>query len=333
MSTSDPEILRQIETKIGRSVRSEMEEDRCVALALTSEDYLYHGLIRHHTTAVKQKILQLICRLRELKRLDLRRNKVGQLPSEFSALTQLEHLNLGSNYLGGVPEQLRALQQLKFLHLGNNDIVEIPNFVGDFANLEVLALHKNVRLKSIAALAPLKQLCALNLYTINLHRLPEFVFEFADLQTLTVWNVTEFPDDLSRLRNLQFFTNCGALGLRSLPKGFTRLKKLRMSRLFQNSLETLPEDIGELGNLEQLSLYQNQLSSLPDSFANLQRLTKLNLGWNRFETVPRCLSRLRSLEWVGLFENPIQEPDAVPFGTQTRVLRYWPFSTIPGTAN
>lgn len=314
---------------MGRTFHYTLEGERCVELNLTSDEYLYQGLIRHHSADEKMDILKLVSRLTGLKALNLRRNRVFKLPPDFRSLRELEQLNLGSNYLGGVPAEISAFSRLKYLHLGNNDIAELPAFLGEFQNLEYLTLHKNLKLKSVQALAGLNSLKALNLYFLNLGgRLPACIYEFKNLVTLTLWNIKDLSDELRELKNLEFFSNCGCPSLREAPAVIAKLKKLRMIRLFQNNLEKIPDAYGELENLEQISFYQNRLSTLPDSFARLSKLKKLNLGWNSFEVLPAWLGQIRTLEWLAVFENPLRESNDLGLPPTTQVLRTWPFSTL-----
>src|SRR5262249_55220011 len=162
-----------------------------------------------------------------------------------------------------VPEVLRGFRRLQYLHLGNNDLSNVPSWLGECEQLEFLTLHKNLKLKSIDGLRGLRNLKSLNLYFLNLLTLPEVVYEFRTLTTLTLWTVNRFPHGLEPFQNLEFFSDCGGSGTRALPPDLTRLKRLRMVRLFQNNLEFLPEDMGDLQDLEQISVYQNQLSRLP----------------------------------------------------------------------
>ena len=328
MSTSDIDLLKTLESKVGRPFRHTLEGERCVALELASDDDVYHGLIRHHTDAEKDEILQLVCRLRGLRKLNLRRNRLFRLPESFRDLIQMEQLTLGSNYLGGVPEAIRGFKALKYLNLGNNDIVEVPAWLSDFRRLEYLTLHKNLKINSIDALAGLQSLKALNLYTLNIFKLPAFVYRFTNLVTLTLWNISNLSDDIANLTQLEFLTHCGGPSVRVLPDGITTLRKLRMARLFQHSLERLPDNFGDLESLEQLSVYQNQLSRLPDSMARLKNLKKLNLGWNNFETLPAWLNQLTSLEWLAVFANPLKNGDPIPLPPATHVARAWPFTTL-----
>ena len=325
---SDLDLLKKLERKVGSAFPHQLEGERCVELELGADDHPYYGLIRRHTPSEKQEIVTLIGRLTGLRRLNLRRNKLGQLPDNFRNLRELEQLNLGSNYLGDVPEQIRGFSKLKYLHLGNDDITDLPAWFGDFAQLEYLTLHKNLKLKSVEVLAAQTSLRTLNIYFLNLGRLPKFIYELKNLVTLNLWNINDLSDDVGRLANLEFFSLCGTPGMRTLPDGFTRLKKLRMTRLFQNNLEQLPANIGDLENLEQISLYQNKLSALPDSMTRLKKLTKLNLGWNCFETLPVWIHQMTSLQWLAVFENPLRSDVTITLPPATHVARAWPFTTL-----
>jgi len=325
---SDLKIIEILKEKVGCPFDLVMLDGQCVELSLGDENAPYYGLIRHQTSAAKLEILTLISSLTRLRKLNLRRNLLGKLPNEFEQLTELEDLSLGSNYLGVFPEQIRSFKHLKRLALSNNDLVELPSWCSELQNLESIALHKNLKLRSIAPLQDLKHLRSINLYFVNILTLPKFVYEFQALENLTLWNIKNFPDGLESLKNLKFFTNCGGPSVRSLPKGFTGLKKLRMARLYQNDLEALPEDLGDLENLEQISLYQNRLSRLPDSMAKLKRLTKLNLGWNQFSTLPDWINDLNDLEWLAIFENPLKQPDGIRSRPTLKIDREWPFTTL-----
>ncbi len=326
---SDIDLIGKLEQKVGRAFPHKLEGERCVELELGADDHAYYGLIRRHSDSTKEEIMTLVGRLTGLRKLNLRRNKLFRLPDNFSDLRELEHLNLGSNYLGGVPEQIRGFSKLKYLHLGNNDITELPVWIGDFAQLDYLTLHKNLKLKSVDALAAQTSLRTLNIYFLNLGGLPKFIYGLKNLVTLNLWNINDLSDDVSKLMNLEFFSLCGTPGMRTLPDGFTRLKKLRMTRVFQNNLEQLPANIGDLENLEQISLYQNKLSALPDSMARLKKLTKLNLGWNCFETLPVWINQMTSLQWLAVFENPLRSDVAFTLPPVTHVARVWPFTTLP----
>src|SRR5690606_24549729 len=138
MNRSDTATLDRIQGRVGQPVQFEMDGGRCVALDLTSDQSIWSGVIRHRSQSDKNEIMDLVCRLTGLKRLNLRRNHLGVLPEAFSGLTELEELNLGSNCLGIIPPQLRALKKLRYLHLGNNELQQVPEFMPELQQLEYL---------------------------------------------------------------------------------------------------------------------------------------------------------------------------------------------------
>lgn len=234
----DSAVVQRIRELAGDGVAASFDDlGTCISLSLADDSHLYHGVIRAHPPGVKQDVMGLICRLEGLRRLNLRRNKLGGLPPEFGRLSQLEQLVLGSNSLGTVPEALRGLTRLRSLHLGNNGLQILPEWMGELRELEYLALHKNIRLRDLAPLKGLDQLRNLNLFLLNLRTLPEVLYGFHRLETLTLWNVANYPAGLDHFRQLEFLTVGGCPHARTFPPGITALPRLRMARLHQNAFE------------------------------------------------------------------------------------------------
>jgi hypothetical protein len=76
----DLDILCKLEQMVGRNIRHEVEGESVVGISLTSDDFVFQGLIRHHTVSEKAEILSLIARLESLRKLDLRRCMVLTTP-------------------------------------------------------------------------------------------------------------------------------------------------------------------------------------------------------------------------------------------------------------
>ncbi|MDD2838842.1 MAG: hypothetical protein PHX59_07775 [Sulfuricurvum sp.] len=307
---NDSDILARLKILIKDEFQYKLDNDKCIELSLSDKNYIYHGLIRHYTINEKKNILDLIARLESLQKLDLRRNKLLHIESNFfERLNALEYLDLGSNYLQTIPESISQLKQLRYLNIGVNDLETCPSFFSEFENLQTLSLHKNRFSVLDASVGTLKNLRSLNVYGMNFKSVPVFIFDLTNLYNLTLSHFSQVPREIANLQKLEYFTNNIAIKLTSLPDEFTSLKRLKMTRLYQNSLKYLPEEIGNLQELEQLSLYQNHLTYLPKSFEKLQKLEKLNLGWNDFEAFPREVLSLRHLKWFGYFKNSTEIPD------------------------
>ena len=66
---NDLHILSKLEQIVGRNIRHEVEGESVVGISLTSDDFVFQGLIRHHTVSEKAEILSLIARLESLRKL------------------------------------------------------------------------------------------------------------------------------------------------------------------------------------------------------------------------------------------------------------------------
>jgi Leucine-rich repeat (LRR) protein len=321
----DKNVINKIKILVGPNLTYLFKGEHCTHISFTSNNNSFYGVLRHLPFNVKQNVLKLVCELQHLEHLDLSRNLLLTLPEELSNLKNLQTLNLLSNNLQKVPSFLSKFKRLKYLNLGSNNLNDIPSHLSELQTLEHLLLLKNIKIKNIDNIKELKNLKTLNLYFINLIKLPSFIHTFTQLNTLTIWNTSKYTHELDVLLNLEYFSNCGCPSLTELPPGFCRLSKLKMARLYQNSLKTISEDIGNLSNLEQLSLYQNKLSTLPESMYQLKKLTKLNLGWNKISKISEHILTLPNLKWLGLFQNPLI--NQLPQSEKVTIIYNRPFTT------
>ena len=173
-------------------VTSRFEGESCVELRLTDPNSLFYGLIRHFSPVEKAEILDRVCQLRNLKVLDLKKNRLGALPAEMGFLTGLEHLNLSSNCLGVAPEWLSRLRQLRYLNLGMNDLRELPVGICEMENLEVLRLLKN-RIETLSeSFHVVKKLKTLDLYMNKIARIPDFIFSLTEMEYFSIFRFVHF---------------------------------------------------------------------------------------------------------------------------------------------
>ena len=82
-------------------------------------------------------------RFTELKELNLAKNKLKVIPSDFCTLKQLEKLDLGRNKFENFPLVVCQLPKLKVLHLDRNQITLLPLQIADLQELEYLDLYAN----------------------------------------------------------------------------------------------------------------------------------------------------------------------------------------------
>jgi Leucine-rich repeat (LRR) protein len=125
-----------------------------------------------------------------------------------------------------------------------------------------------------------------------------------------------------------------ANGLRA--QAIAPLIATRNSRVVSLSLRdlgigTLASSIGKLDSLRALDLSHNNLADLPDSLTHCTGIERLWLGYNEFTAFPPVLWQLRSLRWLELGHNFIN--DSIPADIASLALLdtvYFSYNRIPG---
>lgn len=94
----------------------------------------------------KQKLKEIpseIFQMKNLKKLTLSKNKITSVPAEIGQLENLEELDLSDNKIELLPMEIGNLRNLKKLMLGKNDLFSLPSSFGNFSRLEYLDLWSN----------------------------------------------------------------------------------------------------------------------------------------------------------------------------------------------
>lgn len=90
-----------------------------------------------------RKIPAEVFQFKNLRFLDLRRNRITKIPDEIKNLTKLEELDLTGNKLEDFPEALTTLPRLLILRLRKNKLYSLPKSIGNLNKLEQLDLNGN----------------------------------------------------------------------------------------------------------------------------------------------------------------------------------------------
>lgn len=265
---NDHEIVARL---AAHNVRCTVRDGVCVEVSTLGSkmDTPFESRIRHNPEKVK--IAELIAKLPHLRRVNLRKSRLGEMPEFVSH--DLEYVDLSCNDLTSIPTSLYCQPLLRSLNLGANYISRVGRF---YAPLEVLRLHKN----PITHLSVLpKTIRELNIYMTGQDKIPATVFGMADLERLSfgVSSMVELPSlkCFPKLKGLLL----AVCGITELPDDIVEMTNLEYLNLAKNNLRMLPEAIGNLTSLRTLSLYGNSVLNLPDSFYNL-KLEKLSLVGN-----------------------------------------------------
>jgi len=131
---------------------------------------------------------------------------------------------------------------------------------------------------------------------------------------LTKANLTEFPKEISRLKNNIRSLDLSLNKLRLVPSFIGHFTNLRKLSLNHNRLTEVPPEIGQLKKLENLSLNCNQLISLPSGFSGLSSLRTISVNENKLQAFPIFLKDLKHLDSIDLSKNKIT---AIPDGIQS----------------
>lgn len=128
-------------------------------------DYVYYGLL----TEIPDEIFKI----RRLRLLYLRGNRIEQIPASIKNCTDLERLDLRFNKVSEVPEELLSLKKLYRLDLGDNNLRTFPRAILPHPRLEDIQLDSN-GITDIPRFQP-GNLPKLRMIRLQYNRLPYFL--------------------------------------------------------------------------------------------------------------------------------------------------------------
>ncbi|GIY59447.1 leucine-rich repeat-containing protein 40 [Caerostris darwini] len=248
--------------------------------------------------------------------LDVRDNKITEIPDTICSLQSLERLDISNNGLSSLPYTLGTLPHLKFLSINGNPMrsirrdiiqrgtvqllrwlrsrIEDPSLVRNMSQMstcETDGKNSNIAGYSIDKYA-LKSTKSLPLSNKNITIIPKDVLEAASTSDVTVVdfsrnNITQIPDEFEII-----------------------LPKLTEINLGYNKINSVPSFIGLGQHLQFLDIRNNRLETLPAEVASLASLREINISYNRFRSLPTALYGLKKLEIILASDNQIEDIDA-----------------------
>jgi len=226
---------------------------------------------------------------RNLKKLQITRNKHGHLPNELFEIKSLKMLDLSNNNLKKIPKNIKNLENLVYLNISNNyDLTEIPDELFDLVKLKELNVS-DTKLSSIQKMiGKLINLKYLNLSNTNINFLPE---EFENLKNLVEIEI-KLESDLAYGKVFNMFSK--------LPK----LKNLKIKMP-----ETIPQSIGLMQNLRRLVILKNKKISDKTEIVLPKEFNQLILDYLYIDAknivLPKDLGNLIYLKTLCLNNNSI----------------------------
>ncbi|MEH2130037.1 MAG: COR domain-containing protein, partial [Nostoc sp.] len=252
-------------------------------------------------------------KLTNLTQLDLRSNKITQIPEAIAKLTNLTQLDLRSNKITQIPEAIAKLTNLTQLILSRNQITQIPEAIAKLTNLTQLILSRNQITQIPEAIAKLTNLTQLILSDNKITQIPEAIAKLINLTELDLsYNqITQIPEAIAKLTNLTEL-DLSYNQITQIPEAIAKLTNLTQLHLSYNQITQIPEAIAKLTNLTQLHLSYNQITQIPEAIAKLTNLTQLILSHNQITQIPEAITKLTNLTELHLSYNRItQIPEAI----------------------
>jgi len=204
--------------------------------------------------------IKTLCKLKNLKRLEIDCLQLTTIPNCIGNLKKLEYLDLSYNSLTDLPSGLGELTRLKELYLNDNELTSIPSFLSNLSKLEKINLS----------------------YNRENAKFPSALCELNKLQNLVIESnaITKLPSCIENLRKLTDLNVCGN-DITKIPSSIKYLKNIKSLDISFNELTEIPSSLSKLKNLEELNLRHNKINgTIPESFNNLQNLKSINLEGN-----------------------------------------------------
>jgi len=129
----------------------------------------------------------------DVLKLNLKKQKLKEIPLEVYQFPYLQVLNLSKNKLRYIPKEIGELELLQDLNLGKNQIETLPAEIGKLKHLRALRIGQNELIELPSEIGQLKELRFLDLWSNNLRELPEEISQLKNLRKIDM-RVIQFND-------------------------------------------------------------------------------------------------------------------------------------------
>ncbi len=241
--------------------------------------------------------------------MDLRYQKMKQLPVDISYYKNLERLDISHNPIDSLSLDLQELSKLRRLYLNNMDNLDIEQAMKVVSTLplEELEMNGNNMLYMPSKLAACNRLKKLSLQNNSISQLNEdFLIssevESLDLSHNQIDSLPETINDMSELRELKLSYNpcMGSDYTYQLLAHNNTIKRLEIQ-----GCTSLPEQCRLADSIQELSLSNSKICYLPQGIGKCLSLKKVelnncpNLDYAQALTTLSAAGRLKSLQLKG----------------------------------
>jgi len=191
---------------------------------------------------------------KNLRNLDLSRNKINSLPSSIGNFKVMKTLSLSKNKIAALPDDMGKMTKLENLNLSFNLLQSIPSSFQQLKHLREVNLSHNNFSTFPTALLNLKQMNVLDLANNKIRAIPEEIRSLEATELVLNCNqVSLIAPEVSqcpRLRTLRLEENC--LNLDSIPTSLLAESKV--------SLLAVEGNLFDVKKLNQLQGYDGYMA-------------------------------------------------------------------------
>ncbi|KAF8019299.1 hypothetical protein BT93_G0087 [Corymbia citriodora subsp. variegata] len=205
-----------------------------------------------------------------VERLNLEHCSISGVGRSISKLENLVSLNIRfCSFVQELPKGIGSLKVLKELYIDGTSIKAIDFPAGSYGKLEILSACKISSLSNSIG---------------NLKSLSYLALDESEL--------SELPDSIRSLNNLQTLSLRSCRRLRVLPDSIGHLGELQVMDLSDTLIYELPSSVKDLRNLKVLKMHHTFLREFPGGIMNLERLGEIDFS--------DCVNLTRECDITGL---------------------------------
>ncbi len=191
--------------------------------------------------------------------------------AEIPCMKNLEDLSIFSDKFVDTIDLVEELPKVKKLYVSCTDC-EIPSSMGKLKNLEELWVEGGVK-KIPYSIGKLKKLREIHIQESEL---------------------TNIPEEIGDLPNLEILVIRGSKKLTSLPKSIGNLNSLKTISIFENNIKHFPKELEKLTNLDSYYFSDNNFADRPipisiiikDKFSKMEFDPRWGIGCIKTNNVP-----------------------------------------------
>ncbi|XP_052739378.1 leucine-rich repeat-containing protein 40 isoform X1 [Bicyclus anynana] len=237
--------------------------------------------------------------MQQLNVLNIRDNKIEELPENISLLKTLKRFDLSNNNLNKLPKNLGLLSQLQSISMEGNKLSSVRQDIIRGGTDRMMKYLRDRMAEEIISETRLE------------NNWPDkFTMKKSQALMVPSRELTTVPDDVfhAAAEADVHIVDMSKNKLTTVPRGIQQLHEtLTQLLLSSNNIESVPPEVAACKHLQYIDLGKNNLADLPIEIGDLKNLRELVIANNKFTKIPRCVYELDKLEILLAAENQISE--------------------------